>query len=232
MKSTMSIKGTRQGLTITLASGELGSVLEELRGHLAGQGAFFRGGNVALRVADRSLAEEELSRISEVLTEYDMVLRTVVGTDEATRRAATALGLRLIDQEATHEIPTTRPARPARAPDGSKGLLTRRLVRSGQVVRHTGHVVIIGDVNTGAQIVAGGDVVVWGRLRGTVHAGAVNNTRAVVCALELHPTQLRIGQLTAQPDERDRPKTSRPEIAWVRDNRIVVEPWERTTWRA
>lgn len=227
----MSIKGTREGLTITLGPDELGSVLEELRGHLAGQGAFFRGGNVVLRVADRSLGEEDSSRISEVLTEYDMVLRTVVGTDEATRRAVTALGLRLIDQEATHEIPTTRPARPARAQDGSKGLLTRRLVRSGQVVRHTGHVVIIGDVNVGAQIVAGGDVVVWGRLRGTVHAGAVNDTRAVVCALALNPTQLRIGPLIARPDADDRPKTSGPEIAWVRDNTIVVEPWNRTTRR-
>jgi len=231
MSSTVSIKGTREGLTITLGTGELAPLLNELRHHLATQGAFFRDGTVALQLGDRPLEEQELSHISELLTEHQMALRTVVTTNETTRQSASVLGLRLVDPNAPRRPPRPRPAARVSPSDGTRGLLIRRLVRSGQVVRHTGHIVILGDVNAGAEVIAGGDVIVWGRLQGLVHAGSVNNQQAVVCALDLQPTQLRIGQLIARPNDQDRTKEPRPEIAWVRDDKIIVEPWDRTTWR-
>ena len=104
-------------------------------------------------------------------------------------------------------------------------LLVHRTLRSGQALRHAGHVVLIGDVNPGAEIVAGGDVVVWGKLRGTVHAGAMGDESRVVCALELAPTQLRIGNLVARPPDERRSRRIRPEIAFVSQGRIVAEPW-------
>jgi septum site-determining protein MinC len=73
--------------------------------------------------------------------------------------------------------------------------------------------------------VAGGDIVVWGKLRGTAHAGAMGNETAVVCALELTPTQLRIAQYFARSPEGRRRK-SLPEVARVRDGKIVAESWE------
>ena len=80
---------------------------------------------------------------------------------------------------------------------GEGAILVRRTLRSGYSLQHSGHVVVIGDVNPGAEIIAGGDVIVWGHLRGMVHAGAEGNDDAVVCALDLAPTQLRIGGLIA-----------------------------------
>ncbi len=117
-----------------------------------------------------------------------------------------------------------------RSLDGSKGILIRHRVRSGQVVRHTGHVVIIGDVNVGAEIVAGGDIIIWGRLLGTAQAGAVGNEAAIVCALDLSPLQLRIGNVVARPEENADTESGSPEVAYVRDDMIVIKPWDRASW--
>jgi septum site-determining protein MinC len=102
----------------------------------------------------------------------------------------------------------------------------KRTLRSGQVIHHPGHVVIIGDVNPGAEIRAGGSVIVWGRLRGIVHAGADDARRAeaVVCALHLAPLQLRIGDYVARAPADDDHEIV-PEMASIQGNQIVAEPW-------
>jgi len=78
-------------------------------------------------------------------------------------------------------------------------------------------------VNPGGEIIAGGSVVVWGRMRGFVHAGALGNAGALVCAIELAPTQLRIADQIAA-GSREAPRT--PEIARIEGGQIVVAPWE------
>jgi septum site-determining protein MinC len=106
-------------------------------------------------------------------------------------------------------------------------MLVRRTLRSGYSLKHPGHVIIIGDVNPGAEIVAGGDVLVWGHLRGMVHAGAEGDENAVVCALDLAPTQLRIaGFIAITPKRRGKPQ---PETARVVDGQVVAEPWNPKT---
>ena len=120
-----------------------------------------------------------------------------------------------------------QPIEPALAPidDPDLGLVVHRTLRSGQTLRHPGSIAVIGDVNPGAEIVAGGDIVVWGRLRGVVHAGAMGDEKAVVCALDLSPTQVRIANyLSRSPD--DKRKRAIPEVAHVRDGKIVAESWE------
>jgi septum site-determining protein MinC len=80
-------------------------------------------------------------------------------------------------------------------------------------------------VNPGAEIVAGGSVVVWGRLRGVVHAGANGNESATVCALDMNPTQLRIASfISVTPLRKGKPQ---PEIARVKDGQVVAEPWNQ-----
>lgn len=232
MKNPISVKGTREGLTVTLGSGDLALLLEDLAQHLRAQGAFFRGGKVALQAGDRPLGQEALSRINDLLQKHEMVLRTVVTTNPITEQATRALGLHLVATSSSDDS-GTQPQRSrranlslaARSPDGSRGVLVRRLVRSGQVIRHTGHIVVIGDVNAGAEVVAGGDIVIWGGLYGTAHAGSMGDDSAMVCALEMRPLQLRIGHLIARPQESEGEGSPRPEVALVRDNMIVIEPW-------
>ena len=218
----VTIKGTKEGLLVTLGDSELASLLEELQQRLRPTVSFFRGGQVILDVRDRTLNAEELARLDELLGSCDMALRSVVARDASTRRAARTLGLRAFAQ-----LEPTGPKTAGAADqwEGSEGLLIRRTVRSGQVVRHAGHVVVIGDVNAGAEVIAGGDVVIWGTLRGVVHAGAMGDDHAIVCAIRMLPLQLRIGNYVARPPEDGPPSPSGAESAVVRDDKIVAEPW-------
>lgn len=79
--------------------------------------------------------------------------------------------------------------------DADPTLMVRKTVRSGQRILFAGNVVVMGDVNAGAEIEAEGDVIVLGNLRGIVHAGCKGKRDAVVVALNLHATQVRVGNL-------------------------------------
>jgi septum site-determining protein MinC len=103
-------------------------------------------------------------------------------------------------------------------------LFLRRTVRSGQAIHHASNVVVLGDVNPGAEIVAGGDIIVWGVLRGLVHAGYPDNDNALVCSLQLVPVQLRIAHLLSRPPEGFEAQPQ-PEVASIRQGQIVVETW-------
>ncbi len=81
-----------------------------------------------------------------------------------------------------------------------------------------------GDVNPGAQLIATGDVIVWGKMLGLVHAGAQGNEDAVVCALDLSPTQLRIaGVIAVAPRRRGKPQ---PEMAILKNGQVIAEVWD------
>jgi septum site-determining protein MinC len=106
---------------------------------------------------------------------------------------------------------------------GEPAILIRRTLRSGFSIKSPGHVIIIGDVNPGAEIIAGGDVIVWGRLRGVVHAGAQGNESSIICAIDLSPTQLRIaGQIVITPQRKGK---SQPEMAHLKDGHVIAEAW-------
>lgn len=81
-------------------------------------------------------------------------------------------------------------------------LYLRQTLRSGQAISHKGHLVIIGDVNPGAEVMAEGDITVWGALRGIAHAGIGGNIRAEIRALRLKPVQLRIAHAIARSPDR------------------------------
>jgi septum site-determining protein MinC len=98
-------------------------------------------------------------------------------------------------------------------------------LRGGQALHHIGNIVVVGDVNPGAELVATGDVVVFGRLAGVAHAGAQGENTARVFALDLDATQLRIATFIAADSGTKR--TPRPEAALVRDGRIAVVPFDQ-----
>jgi len=104
-------------------------------------------------------------------------------------------------------------------------LLVRRTLRSGQHVGHRGNVVVLGDVNPGAEVVAGGDILVMGSLRGVAHAGAPADDRAVVAGFRLRPTQLRIGNYIARAPDGDITGPEVPEVAHVKEGRVVIRPY-------
>lgn len=102
-------------------------------------------------------------------------------------------------------------------------------LRGGQTLHHDGNVVVVGDVNPGAELVATGDVLVFGRLAGVAHAGAQGDEDARVYALDLDATQLRIATFIAADAENGsaRGGAARAEAALVREGRIVIVPMDQ-----
>ena len=99
----------------------------------------------------------------------------------------------------------------------------RKTVRGGQSVKFPGNIVIIGDVNSGAEVYAGGNIIVLGSIKGNVFAGVSGNKNAIIAAFLLQPEVLKIGDLiTISPDSE---KPTYPEVARVKDDEIIVEPY-------
>jgi septum site-determining protein MinC len=158
------------------------------------------------------------------------VLSEHAGTQEAARKLE--LGTRLPGSrvelaggDLRLEPTRSAPCRQSEAENESNCILVRGALRSGRLVESPGHVVLIGDVNPGAEIVAGGDVIVWGRIRGLVHAGAYGDQNALVCALDLVPTQLRIAELITVSPASYGDMEYVPEQASIKDGQIVAESW-------
>jgi septum site-determining protein MinC len=219
----VTIRGTSEGLIISLGSGPLHQVLEEMVSRLSSQATFFRGGRVALRTGERALSEEQLCAIGNLLEGLGVTLWAVQAEHPSTEAAARELGLEIRTHPA---IPPTVQSPQLTRPEEVADLVVRRTLRSGQVIHHLGSVVVIGDVNPGAEIVAGRDIIVWGKLRGTAHAGAVDDEAALVGALQLMPSQIRIGSFIACPPDRSRPPKM-PEVARVQEGQIVLERWDK-----
>ncbi len=226
------VRGTRDGLLLTVPDDAraipAGEVAAALAAHLAASATFFSGAEVIVDLGDRQVAEEEIAAYRRVLEERGVVVRGFTASSPAGREL-----LRKQGYHPLHVVPVERhvapqPVAQAPTPDLAEALYLRRTLRSGARVRHHGHLVIVGDVNPGAEAAASGDIIVWGVVRGTVHAGALGDDGAIICALGLMPTQLRIGGHYTLPPAATAKKVARPagpERARLDHGRLVVEPW-------
>ncbi len=216
MATPVAIKGGKDGLRLVLdEAAPWDDVLDELHERLSRGVEFFHGAQITVDTGERALGEAELADLLQVMGEHGLQPNTLATATPEGRSAARSAGITA--------RPPVRVAQPPVVQDAEAALLVQRTLRSGQVLRHHGHLTLLGDVNPGAEVVASGSIVVWGRLRGTVHAGALGDAEAVVCALELAPTLLRIADALARPPG-SRP--SGPEMARITSQGIEVEPWE------
>ena len=225
MDTSLSIKGIQQGLLINLPEGDWSAISSELMAAIHERGDFFRGARVALQLGERELSVVELANLRDALSDQQVSLWAVLSQSELTQRTAADLGLEIrlekTARQADEEVEPFDTMLP-----GEEAVLVERTLRSGHSIRYHGHVIVMGDVNPGAEIIAGGHVIVWGKLRGTVHAGAAGDQAAMVCALDLAPTQLRIAnQISISPKKRGE---ARPERAHIKDKQIIAEPWHES----
>ena len=208
MDERITLKGSRDGLRLILhPDAAWDEVLAALRKQLAQGNAFYQGARLLIDVGAREITDAELHQLTEVMQEYGIA-------PEALLTAAPPA----LEGIAESAAPVSTAEQP------TPGLFVWRTVRSGQEIRHHGHVVVVGDVNAGAEIIASGSIIIWGRLRGVAHAGAYGDRRAQVCALELNPPILRIAdQIARTPDNH---RATQPEQASLVDDQIVVVPWD------
>ena len=230
----INIKGIREGLLLTIEDGtSFDAMISRLEAELSAKEAFLQGSAITLQIGLRPLQQSQLMQLQKLFDRHNLSLRAILTDEESTRTAARNLGFAtrlsgsqtdlnghvVSNQTSAQQEQETRDNHPG-------GLVLKETLRSGRRVYHEGDVVVIGDVNPGSEIIAGGDVIVWGRLRGLVHAGALGDNTAVICALELTPTQLRIyDQIAISPTEQE--QNPKPEKAYIKDGQIIAEQWKR-----
>lgn len=213
-------KGIRDGILITCGQHPWLELRNALLDQIKSQPSFFYSAKLSLDVGNLDLRVAELSSLRDQLSEYGINLWAVVSTSPLTQSTSQNLGL--ATRVTSNRGSTNQPASQDMPTDAAKWVIGP--LRSGVKVTHQGNIVILGDVNPGAEIIAGGNVIVWGRLRGVVHAGVEGDDKTVVCALDMTPTQLRIADKIAISPKKK--KTSEPEIARLVDGKIIAESWQ------
>ncbi len=226
MAVSAKLRGTIGGLVVDLGgTHDFTEALAALHLVLEERASFLSGARVILDTGDLHLMVAEVEALLDECRESGLRVVALRSTDDRVGSVAVAMGLPG-DPPKPRAPSASSTGKEVTSPDmvDVQGGLVVGTVRSGHAVWHPGTVIVFGDVNPGAEIVAGGSVVVWGTLRGTVHAGAAGEEAAVVCALSLQPTQLRIAdQIARSPDEP--PADRGPELARRRGTDIVVEGW-------
>ncbi|MDR1704352.1 MAG: hypothetical protein LBS19_06665 [Clostridiales bacterium] len=223
MKKNNSVifKGRKDGIVILL---DRDTAFEEIKAALhdkmADAKGFFRDGKTAITLKGRELTDEQEQELLEI----------VVNESDLNITFAQNAGLSESRVQVTED-----------AADGEEDPLARTIeafgenmtvfkvesLRSGQSVCYPGSVVVVGDVNPGAEIVAEGNVVVLGKLLGMAHAGCSGVDGCFVAALRLLPVQLRIGdKITYFPKSfaKDDIYARRPLYAFVKDEQIHISP--------
>ncbi|HEY43738.1 MAG TPA: septum site-determining protein MinC [Anaerolineae bacterium] len=222
MKASLSIKGTQDGLLVSIPEGDWGDARPALLQMIDEQTDFFQGARLILQIEQRALRAADLGSLRDALAEREVNLWAVLSSSDVTKIAAADLGLAQQLSKSSSSGDEDVPFETMLY--GDEAVLVEKTLRSGHSIRHPGHVIILGDINPGAEVIAGGNVMVWGRLRGMVHAGAAGDESSKVYALDLSPTQLRIaGQIAVSPTRRGRPK---PEVAQIREGQLVAEEWQ------
>lgn len=191
-------------------------VWQELRSRLADL-TLPPGVEVSLITGDQLLDEGHFQAIAEILTEKDLALRWVNCQRRPTAIAAASAGYS-IDQDSRPE--SLLPPPPAAPGEENQPLYLEQTVRSGAEIRHTGSLILLGDVNPGGTVIATGNILIWGRLRGTAHAGAEGDRRCRIFALQMEATQLRIADQVARAPQANGPLF--PEIAYLAPDGIRI----------
>ena len=222
MTPEIKIKGIRDGLLITVSDSEWPQAQTALLEQMQQRASFIQGARITLDVGNHILHAAEMGKLRDSLSEMGVNLQTILSNSPTTETTAQSLGLgtrlsKPLPERVTRSLDTN-------VREGEPGILVHRTLRSGYKLEYPGHITIVGDVNPGAEVVASGSIIVWGRLRGVAHAGAEGDEQAFVCALVLSPTQLRIaGQIAIPPQHTGTPP---PEIASLRDGQVIAELWD------
>jgi septum site-determining protein MinC len=221
-EALFTIKGLKGGPTFLFNDqAPFSAIITAVEEELARANGFFRDSPAILAFGSRVLNKEEWRILKEILHREGLILRYAVATEAVSRELLYKEGLPVRDSL----LPASQ-EKGQSTTKGSNALYLRRNLRSGQKEVFEGNVILVGDVNQGAEILAGGDAIVFGTLRGMVHAGYPDNKEAVVIALNLTPLQLRIGPFIGRAEEgQNHRRLPQPEIARVKDERIVIEPY-------
>lgn len=197
------IKGNKEGLNVVINMNhfsDFDDMLESLIDKLSKGKKFYKGSTLKITTELKYINERESRKLKEILFD-EFLISDCIFQDQEDSTAKVFNGI--------YE---------------GKTKFLRKTIRSGQSINYPGNIVIVGDVNPGAEIYAAGNIIVFGNLRGDVHAGTNGNEKAIIAAFKLEPQILQIGNIVTRSPE-DNPKPQYPEVAKIKNGSIIVEPY-------
>ncbi|NLM75710.1 MAG: septum site-determining protein MinC [Clostridiaceae bacterium] len=208
-------KGNAEGLVIVIPEDyAYEDILQEIDNKVSKASRFFKGAKIKVTYRGYQLTPSQEQEVKKVLDEKSGAIIESFTREE----------VKTPTFQENNRVKTIRNFFSTSSDEGNCKFI-RNTVRNGTRIDFNGHVVVLGDVNPGAEIIATGNVVVLGTLRGMVHAGARGDKDAFIYALKLLPTQIRIAEAIARMPEEDIADDGlvRPEMATAKDGRIIVE---------
>lgn len=204
----LQIRGNKEGINAIIDMDQFDSfeeMLDLLITKLSAGKSFYKGATLKITANLKRVNEIDIATLKEVLFEKILIRDCIFEELELEKRDD-------IENKLFNGV------------SEGKTKFLKKTVRGGQLINYSGNVVIIGDVNSGAEIYAAGNIIVMGRIKGQVHAGVGGNKKAIISALSLQPEVLQIGDIiTIAPEDTQKP--SYPEVAKIKDDTIVVEPY-------
>lgn len=196
-------KGEKDGLNLVInikLFNSIDSLIETLRGKLRKGKKFYKGASIKITIDVRQLEARDLRKIRTFLTEEFMIKDcSFVDIEETNKKVFNGV-------------------------NEGKTKFIRKTIRSGQKFEYSGNLVIVGDVNAGAEVYAAGNIIVLGSIKGSVYAGSNGNSNAIIAAFVLTPQIMQIANvITRSPEDIDKPQY--PELAKIKNGNIIVEPY-------
>ena len=186
---------------------------------------FFKNSKLGISFEGRKLSEEEEYRIVDAITENTQVqILCILDNDkehEDLMKQQIDAYCEAVERQYAHDV-------------SAQGEFYKGTLRSGQLLESESSVTIIGDVNPGAKVVSGGNIVILGALKGNAHAGAYGDKNCFIFALDMSPIQIQIGDMIAKsPDKvkgrrrvirKEKAEQAEAQIAIAREDGIYIEP--------
>ena len=226
MQNIITIKGKEDRLEIHMDEKSTYPVLrDELMVKLQKNKDFFQNSDTTVVIRGKKISPAQQKEIKRVFS-MDYGIRDVLFGEEADD------GLRAAEISIERPAPSKQKKQDDYLDEvdvvsssyfDAKSIFINHTIRSGQRVECEGDIVVIGDVNPGAEVIAGGSIAVFGKLRGLAHAGCAGRTDVCVAALRMCPKQLRVsGRVVTFPEGRD--EVNDAEIAELKDGKVVIRP--------
>jgi len=208
-------KGATNGINIWLDEhSDMDALKEALRAKTLEAKTFFEDAETAITFSGRPLSKDEESELLNIVNKETNLSISVVepaAMAPESGGAASLFGL---------APPSAVQSRNEQLTYYYEGAL-----RNGQSIRYNGSVVVLGDANPGSEIIASGNIIVMGAIKGLVHAGCAGDPYSYVCALRLTPTQLRICDIiTYIPEEKKNTHKNTPSYAYIQEGVIYIAP--------
>ena len=210
MNGSVTIKGSKNGITLVLSETEEYDVLKERVEKKFKESAKFLGdAKTAIAFEGRKLTDDQKEEMIKIITENTSldIVCILDNSEEGNAKYVRALEEKLNEMSAAN----------ARIYKGN--------LRSGQSLESDTGLIVLGDVNPGAGLVSKGNIIVLGSLRGTAWAGAGGNENCFVICSDMVPMQIRIGDIIARsPDHKDKKDGRDIKIAYLEKGSIVISP--------